>query len=223
MAHVASQGSNLIDIGLANGIEALARAVSVEPGKALVTERAVLALNLIASGGPSYSNAVARWRNVTAFRHKIGPQWQPFSCMHLGGVQQCRAVKPELRIWVGYAPGLQCLGSLVCVLLHMHFQFSRAHLHPGMLPPVPRVCCHTHRAAYVPAWFMSIHILLLQGAIFISTHALLLQSATSALSRACQGSALTPAWSPTRVRCRTWGMRTFADRSVATQSVLTHS
>ena len=74
LAHVASQGSNLIDIGLANGIEALARAVSVEPGKALVTERAILALNLIASGGPSYSNAVARWRNVTAFRHKIGPQ-----------------------------------------------------------------------------------------------------------------------------------------------------
>ena len=73
LAHVASQGSNLIDIGLANGIEALARAVSVEPGKALVTERAILALNLIASGGPSYSNAVARWRNVTAFRHKIGP------------------------------------------------------------------------------------------------------------------------------------------------------
>ena len=74
LAHVASQGSNLIDIGLANGIEALARAVSVEPGKALVTERAILALNLIASGGPSYGNAVARWRNVTAFRHKIGPQ-----------------------------------------------------------------------------------------------------------------------------------------------------
>ena len=72
LAHMASQSSNLIDIGLANGIEALARAVAVEPGKQRVTERSILALNLIASGGPSFSNAVARWRNVTNFRNQIG-------------------------------------------------------------------------------------------------------------------------------------------------------
>ncbi len=72
LAHMASQSANLIDIGLANGIEALARAVAVEPGKQRVTERAILALNLIASGGPSFSNAVARWRNVTNFRNQIG-------------------------------------------------------------------------------------------------------------------------------------------------------
>lgn len=72
LAHMASQSANLIDIGLANGIEALARAVAVEPGKQRVTERSILALNLIASGGPSFSNAVARWRNVTNFRNQIG-------------------------------------------------------------------------------------------------------------------------------------------------------
>ena len=72
LAHMASQTANLIDIGLANGIEALARAVAVEPGKQRVTERSILALNLIASGGPSFNNAVARWRNVTNFRNQIG-------------------------------------------------------------------------------------------------------------------------------------------------------
>ena len=72
LAHMAGQSANLIDIGLANGIEALARAVAVEPGKQRVTERSILALNLIASGGPSFSNAVARWRNVTNFRNQIG-------------------------------------------------------------------------------------------------------------------------------------------------------
>ena len=72
LGHMASQSANLIDIGLANGIEALARAVAVEPGKQRVTERSILALNLIASGGPSFSNAVARWRNVTNFRNQIG-------------------------------------------------------------------------------------------------------------------------------------------------------
>ena len=93
LAHMASQSANLIDIGLANGIEALARAVAVEPGKQRVTERAILALNLIASGGPSFSNAVARWRNVTNFRNQIGlvlplfvrrPSLHPFltSCTH---------------------------------------------------------------------------------------------------------------------------------------------
>ena len=78
LGHMASQSANLIDIGLANGIEALARAVAVEPGKKRVTERAILALNLIGSGGPSFSNAVARWRNVTNFRNQIGSAFAPF-------------------------------------------------------------------------------------------------------------------------------------------------
>ena len=83
LAHMAGQSANLIDIGLANGIEALARAVAVEPGKQRVTERSILALNLIASGGPSFSNAVARWRNVTNFRNQIGRVCTPVLLLSL--------------------------------------------------------------------------------------------------------------------------------------------
>lgn len=91
LGHMASQSSNLIDIGLANGIEALARAVAVEPGKQRVTERSILALNLIASGGPSFSNAVARWRNVTNFRNQIGELMSLLQVRWMA----CVALKPD--------------------------------------------------------------------------------------------------------------------------------
>ncbi|KAL0044010.1 hypothetical protein WJX82_001910 [Trebouxia sp. C0006] len=134
LAHMASQSANLIDIGLANGIEALARAVAVEPGKQRVTERSILALNLIASGGPSFGNAVARWRNVTNFRNQIdryvaaqapltGPRLDAFVTAHQGPLAEldyeniCRQAEVDFAADAGVAPSppsafVTCASSL---------------------------------------------------------------------------------------------------------------